>query len=247
MWDMNCELQENRSSRDETYRLIQEAKNGSEEAKERLIIENTGLVNMAARKFLSSGNEFEDLMQLGYIGLIKAIERFDPSYGVMFSTYAVPMIIGEIRRFLRDDGRLKMSRQLKQEVKLMKKAEEDFLQKNGRSPRLSELADMMKCSVEKIAELTDAKNIMSGIASMDDENFTAACAEPAADESENRHVEIIDIRDMIGSLDTKERSVIIMRYFKDMTQQQTGAALGISQVQVSRIEKRVLSEMRDRL
>lgn len=244
---MICEATEKRSGKDETYRLINEAKNGSSEAKEQLIIENTGLVSMAARRFVSHENELDDLMQLGYIGLIKAIDRFDPSFGVMFSTYAVPMIIGEIRRFLRDDGRVKISRQLKQNIKQMKKAEEEFQHIHGRSPRLSELADIMNCSREEITEMLDAKNVLAGIASIDDENFTASGMEPASCDSEGRHVELMDIRDMITSLDEKERSVMVMRYFQDMTQQQTGERLGISQVQVSRIEKRVLGMMREKL
>lgn len=244
---MICEATEKRSGKDETYRLINEAKNGSNEAKEQLILENTGLVSMAARRFVSNENELDDLMQLGYIGLIKAIDRFDPSFGVMFSTYAVPMIIGEIRRFLRDDGRVKISRQLKQNIKQMKKAEEEFQHVHGRSPRLSELADIMHCSSEEITEMLDAKNVLAGISSIDDENFAASGMEPVSCDSEGRRVELMDIRDMITSLDEKERSVMVMRYFQDMTQQQTGERLGISQVQVSRIEKRVLSMMREKL
>lgn len=244
---MICESSEKRSGKDETYRLINEAKNGNNDAKEQLIIENTGLVNMAARRFVSSENELDDLMQLGYIGLIKAIDRFDPSYGVMFSTYAVPMIIGEIRRFLRDDGKIKISRQLKQNIKQMKRAEEEFQHINGRSPRLSELAGIMNCSCEEITEMLDAKNVLAGIASIDDENFAAAGIEPACSDSEGRRVELMDIRDMITSLSEKERRVMVMRYFQDMTQQQTGEKLGISQVQVSRIEKRVLNMMREKL
>lgn len=247
---MSCERRE-RSSREETYRLIDEAKNGNTAAKERLIEENTGLVNMAARRFAASGQDMDDMMQLGYIGLIKAIDRFDASYGVMFSTYAVPMIAGEIRRFLRDDGRIKISRQLKQDVKLLKRIEEEFLQKHGRSPRMSELAAAMGRSADDISEMLEARTAITATASMDDEAFAASgLQEPASDDEaddETRRVEIMDMRDMLMRLGEKERSVIIMRYFRDMTQQQTGDRLGISQVQVSRIEKRALKTMRERM
>lgn len=247
---MSCERR-GRSSREETYRLINEAKNGNKAAKERLIEENTGLVSMAARRFSASGQDMEDMMQLGYIGLIKAIDRFDESYGVMFSTYAVPMIAGEIRRFLRDDGRIKISRQLKQDVKLLKRAEEEFLQKHGRSPRISELAAAMGRSADDISEMLEARTAITATTSMDDESFAASgMAEPASDDEaddETRRVEIMDMRDILMRLGEKERSVIIMRYFRDMTQQQTGARLGISQVQVSRIEKRALKTMRERM
>ena len=230
-----------------TYDLISKAQRGDKAAKEQLIVENTGLVNMAARKFISAGIEFEDLMQIGFIGLIKAVDRFDQSFGVMFSTYAVPMIIGEIRRFLRDEGKVKISRQLKQNVKEMKDAEEQFLQLCGRSPRVSELAEMMEKSPEDVVKFMEARNVMSGIASIDDEGFLPGPGVFVSDDSEAKNAELIDLKDGIGSLGEQERKVIVLRYFNDMTQQQTGDMLGISQVQVSRIEKRVLSALRNNL
>ena len=231
----------------DTYSLIAAAQDGDLQAREQLVVENTGLVNMAARKFMSSGLEFEDLMQIGFIGLIKAIDRFDQSFGVMFSTYAVPMIVGEIRRFLRDEGKIKISRQLKQDVKVLKEKEEEFLHRCGRSPRLSELAEMMERSAEEVVQIMEAKNIMTGIASIDDENFIPAPGTFVSDESEAKNAELIDLKDSIGSLGEKERQVIVFRYFEDMTQQQTGERLGISQVQVSRIEKKVLAALRSRI
>jgi len=229
------------------YELIAAAQKGDRQAKEQLVMENTGLVNMAARKFSGSGLEFEDLMQIGFIGLIKAIDRFDESFGVMFSTYAVPMIVGEIRRFLRDEGKVKISRQLKQDVKILKEKEEEFIHLNDRSPRVSELAEMMGRSVEETVQIIEAKNVMSGIASIDDENFVPAQDTLISDESEAKNAELIDLKDGIGSLGEQERQVIVFRYFEDMTQQQTGDRLGISQVQVSRIEKKVLAALRNRM
>ena len=161
------------------------------------------------------------------------------------------MIAGEIRRFLRDDGRIKISRQLKQDVKLLKRVEEEFLQKHGRSPRMSELAAAMGRNADDISEMLEARTAITATASMDDEAFAASgLQEPASDDEaddETRRVEIMDMRDMLMRLGEKERSVIIMRYFRDMTQQQTGDRLGISQVQVSRIEKRALKTMRERM
>ncbi len=227
--------------------LIKAAQQGDEKAREKLVVDNTGLVNMAARKFVSSGTEFEDLMQIGFIGLVKAVDRFDESFGVMFSTYAVPMIIGEIRRFLRDEGKVKISRQLKQDVRNMKALEDKFLQEKGRSPHISEIAELMGCTVEDVVQLIDARNVMSGISSIDDDNFVEGAMALPSMESEERKVELIDLKDGIGSLGEQERKVIVFRYFKDMTQQQTGDLLGISQVQVSRIEKKVLAALRSKL
>lgn len=245
----NCNVSRDSVSceKEHTYMLLRAAAAGDEKAREQIVKENSGLVSMAARKFVSSGNEYEDLMQLGYIGLLKAIDRFNPDFQVMFSTYAVPMIIGEIRRFLRDDGRIKISRSMKQDVKKLKLAEEKFLQKNGRSPKISELADIMGISPEETAEILYAGTAMTGIASMDDETFARGTSELLSDDNEEKRVEIMDIKKSIDSLDEREKKVILLRYFRDKTQQETGMILGISQVQVSRIEKRVLENLRKQI
>ena len=222
----------------ETYRLIEAAQQGDEEARARLIRENTGLVSVSARKFSGGSYEYEDLMQIGYLGLLKAIDRFDPKFEVMFSTYAVPMIMGEIRRYLRDDGRIKMSRQLKQDVRLLKAAEETFMHDKGRSPRIGELAEILEKTPEEVSEILEAKNTLCGIVSLDGEVFNDTVSTPR---------QFISDRDEAGRLGERERKIIVMRYFEDMTQQQTGQRLGISQVQVSRIEKKVLEKMKSNL
>ena len=231
----------------ETYRLIEAAQQGDEEARARLIRENTGLVSVSARKFSGGSYEYEDLMQIGYLGLLKAIDRFDPKFEVMFSTYAVPMIMGEIRRYLRDDGRIKMSRQLKQDVRLLKAAEETFMHDKGRSPRIGELAEILEKTPEEVSEILEAKNTLCGIVSLDGEVFNDTVSTPRQFISDRDEADRLDLKNVIGRLGERERKIIIMRYFEDMTQQQTGQRLGISQVQVSRIEKKGLEKMKSNL
>lgn len=231
----------------DTYRLIAAAQQGDEASRERLVRENAGLVSVSARKFSGGTYEYEDLMQIGYLGLLKAIDRFDPRFEVMFSTYAVPMIMGEIRRYLRDDGRIKMSRQLKQDVRLLKTAEEAFMHDHGRSPRIGELAEILKKTPEEVSEILEAKNTLCGIVSLDGDVFNDTVTVPRQFVSDRDQADRLDLKNGIGCLDERERQIIILRYFEDMTQQQTGQQLGISQVQVSRIEKKVLKKLRSNL
>lgn len=233
--------------KEDTYRLIKEAQSGNEAAREQLIEQNTGLVKNIALKFAGTGYEFEDLLQIGFIGLLKAVDRFNTEYDVMFSTYAVPMILGEIKRHLRDDGRVKVSRQIKQEVRNMRKAYEEFRHIHGRSPKLSELAEQMEISVEELLRLMEASDAMSIPESLDDPERTETMAESEYREQEERRIDMIYLKSAIGKLAERERQVIILRYFKDMTQQQIADRLGISQVQVSRIEKKVLSDLRKQM
>ncbi|HZK01773.1 MAG TPA: sigma-70 family RNA polymerase sigma factor, partial [Anaerovoracaceae bacterium] len=136
------------TTKEDTYRLIEEAQSGNEEAREQLVIQNTGLVKNIALKYINTGYEFDDLLQIGFIGLLKAIDRFDTKYNVMFSTYAVPMILGEIKRHLRDDGRVKISRQIKQDVRNMKQTIDKFCHVHGRPPKISELAAEMEVDID---------------------------------------------------------------------------------------------------
>ncbi len=233
--------------KEDTYALIEKAKMGDESARETLVSQNTGLVKSLALKYVGTGYELEDLIQIGFMGLLKSIDRFDSTYDVMFSTYAVPMILGEIKRYIRDDGRIKVSRQMKMNIKRMKQVRDEYYYKNGTSPKLSELASEMDMSVEEVLEVMEADDALCNLESIDDpenikqyssdkvENFTA---------SEEKLVDVICLKSIIGKLEEKERKIIVLRYFKDMTQQQIANLLGISQVQVSRIEKRVLENIR---
>ena len=233
--------------KEDTYRLIKEAQSGNGTAREQLIEQNTGLVKNIALKFIGTGYEFEDLLQIGFIGLLKAVDRFDTQYNVMFSTYAVPMILGEIKRYLRDDGRVKISRQIKQDVRNMKKACDEFCHVHGRSPKVSELAEQMDISVEDVLLLMEASDAMSTPESLDDPDRPETRADSEYRETEQRRVDLIYLKSAIGRLAERERQVIVLRYFRDMTQQQIADRLGISQVQVSRIEKKVLSNLREQM
>lgn len=238
------------AAKEDTYALIKRAQGGDAEAREQIVNQNTGLVKNIALKFLNSGHELDDLLQIGFIGLLKAIDRFDPQYEVMFSTYAVPMILGEIKRFIRDDGKIKMSRQLKLDIKTMKQVQEEYYNQNGEYPKLSKLAELMGISTEQVLEIMEAQEAISNVESLDNaerpegtldirqENYKA---------EEDTAVDMIYLKTVIGKLSDKERQVIVLRYFKDMTQQQIAGRLGISQVQVSRIEKRVLQNLRAQL
>lgn len=231
----------------DTYDLITLAKNGDEQAREELVRQNTGLVKNIALKFIGTGYELEDLLQIGFIGLLKAVDRFDSSFDVMFSTYAVPMILGEIRRYLRDDGRIKVSRQTKQDIKNMKHMQEGFYNVNGRYPKISELAGLMEMDIEQILNLMEASDALSNLESLDDpERMGRQGNEPYTD-TEQRNIDMIHLKSMIGKLSNKERQIIILRYFKDMTQQQVANLMGISQVQVSRIEKKILTTLREQM
>lgn len=231
-------------AKEDIYALIEEAQKGNEQAKEQIILDNKGLVRKAAFKFASMGYEAEDLVQIGFIGLIKAVERFNTEFDVMFSTYAVPMIMGEIRKYIRDDGRIKVSRQIKQDIRRMKLEEEEFYRSEGRSPKITELAERMGTSCEYILQMQEAEDALVNIESLDNENRPEDICESYAHEEE-KNIDIIQLKGIIGSLPLRERQVIVLRYFRDMTQDQTAKVIGVSQVQVSRIEKRVLARMRE--
>jgi len=217
-------------NKEETYALIERAKSGDEEARELLVSQNTGLVKSLALKYLGAGYELEDLVQIGYMGLLKSIERFDASYDVMFSTYAVPMILGEIKRYIRDDGRIKVSRQMKLEIKQMNQIRDEYYNQHGVYPKLSYISKEMDISSEKVLELIEAADALYNVASIDDpestKQYSTGTAEGYRDEETNL-VDAIYLKNIIGRLAEKERKIIILRYFRDMTQQQIDDLLGI--------------------
>lgn len=235
------------ATKQNTYRLIEEAQSGNEEARERLVVENTGLVKNIALKYINSGYEFDDLLQIGFIGLLKAIDRFDTKYDVMFSTYAVPLILGEIKRHLRDDGRIKISRQIKQEVRHMKQVCDKFCHTHGRSPKISELADEIGIDMDRMMLLMEAGDAMNTPESLDDPDRPESVSDSEYREYEEQRIDVIYLKSAIGKLQDRERQIIVLRYFKDMTQQQIADKLGISQVQVSRIEKKVLGRLKKQM
>jgi len=211
---------------------------------ERLLIENNmGLVYAAAKKFSNRGVETEDLIQIGSMGLIKAVRKFDNSFDVKFSTYAVPVIIGEIKRYLRDDSPIKVSRSLK-ELAMRGRAVSDALKKNGREPTLSEISAECGCSVEELSEAFSATTLPCSIYEETSDSSTMRLDKIPAPESEDAVINKIAVKEMLGELKPKERQVIILRYFRDMTQSAIAEVIGVSQVQVSRIEKKALAKIR---
>ena len=234
-------------AKEDTYKLIEEAQKGDAQARELIVSQNIGLVKNLALKYASTYYEPDDLMQVGFVGLVKAIDRFDCKFDVMFSTYAVPMILGEIKRFIRDDGKIKISRQLKTEMKNLKNIQQDYYNKHGKSPKVSYLAKALDTSSEHVMEILEAIDSLSNVESLDNTLIPEGMHGGDYVDEEAQNVDIIDLKEAIKELEDRERQIIMLRYFKDMTQQQIAKVLGISQVQVSRIEKKVLNRMREKL
>lgn len=234
-------------AKEDTYRLIDEAQNGDQQAKETIVNQNIGLVKNLAMKYAVGSYEIEDLMQVGFVGLVKAIERFDTSFDVMFSTYAVPMILGEIKRYIRDDGKIKISRQLKIEMKNLKNIQQEYYNKYGKSPKISYLAEQLEVTTEHVMEILEAIDSLANVESLDNQLLPEGSHGGEYVDEEQQNVDIIDLKTAIKGLENREKQIIILRYFKDMTQQQVAKILGISQVQVSRIEKKVLQRMKEKI
>ena len=227
---------------------------GSKAAKEKIVSDNTGLVWSIARRFVNRGYDLEELYQIGCIGLLKACDRFESRYGVQFSTYAVPLIAGEIKRFLRDNGAIKVSRNLKQNGYQISKAKEALLHKYGREATLDELADYTGLCVEDIVMATEANREVESIqqticgkdgtqVSLVERLVDEAQSEVAAENIMNR----ILVGQAMEKLGEMEQELIRLRFFEDRTQTEVAKVLGISQVQVSRLEKKILIQMRQNL
>ena len=231
--------------------LLENAKKGEAEAQKAIIEENIGLVHSIVRRFCGRGIETEDLFQIGCIGLIKAVQKFDLTFDVKFSTYAVPMIMGEIKRFIRDDGIIKVSRSIKELAVKALALREKIIAETNAEPTVKELAKGLGVSSEEIAVALDSGIKPESIyATADDgEKDGKMLAErlESGENCENTVVNKLLIEQLLGDLGEREQKVIIMRYFKEKTQAQIAEQLGISQVQVSRLEKKILLEMRSRL
>ena len=233
----------------ETYELIAAARGGDRLAKERLLCENSRLIYSIARRYLNRGSGLEDLYQLGAIGLIKAIDNFNEDYGVCFSTYAVPLIMGEIKRFLRDDGMIKVSRTQKTLAVKLCALREKITKGTGREPGIAELAGKAGVSAEEAAAALETVRPVGSLFEpcAEDERLLLIDKVSGGADTENDMINKVALRQLIAGLPERERRIIVMRYYMDKTQCQTGKLLGISQVQVSRIEKRVLSLLRAEL
>lgn len=227
--------------------LIAMAQQGDREATERLVEENVGLVWSVAKRFLGRGVEAEDLYQLGCLGFLKAVEGFDLEYGTQFSTYAVPKISGEIRRFLRDDGAVKVSRNIKEQASLVKTSRNRLTNALGREPTIQEISRQTGLTPEEIAIAETATAATESIQKEAGEEGFSLEDVLTDTESEDRMVEKIALRQAIDKLPNREAMVIRLRYFHGLTQDRTAKVMEVSQVQVSRIEKKAISMLSEML
>lgn len=234
---------------EETISLIKRAQCGDEEAKNLLIEHNSPLVKSIIRRFRSSHVEYEDLYQIGSLGFVKAINNFDTSFDVKFSTYAVPMVIGEIKRFLRDDGFVKVSRSVKMQNIYINRFIEEFTKKNGVTPTLKQIAQNFSIDEEELVFIMDSSKMPISIYTPfenDQNGLLLIDRFKAFDETENVMTKIM-LKEALKTLPERERKIVLLRYFRDKTQSEIAKELQISQVQVSRLENKVLETLKEKL
>lgn len=236
---------------DDILALLGRVHQGDKEARDILTEKNMGLVHSIARRFQNRGVEMEDLVQIGSIGLLKAIDKFDTGYDVKFSTYAVPMITGEIKRFLRDDGMVKVSRSLKEEAARAYAVREELFLKTGREPALEEIAAELNIDREELVlAMESAVQIESLQKTIFQSDGSGISLEDKLPQEKNQQEEVLDrllLEQMLGMLEPKERELIYLRFFMEKTQTCVAKKMGMSQVQVSRLEKKILSRLREKL
>lgn len=226
-----------------TLELLRAAQKGDRDAYEQAVIENNGLIWSVVRRYYGRGVEPDDLYQLGCLGFLKAVQGFDFDYGTCFSTYAVPKIAGEIRRFLRDDGTLKVGRSIREKAQTLYSIRERLRHELGREPFLSELSETAGMTPEEIAEIDLATDTPESLQQETADGLTLE-GMLGTEAPEEKLVEKIALREAIDQLPEKERMTILLRYFKGLTQEQTARVLGVSQVQISRLERRGLERLR---
>ncbi|PLR99808.1 RNA polymerase sporulation sigma factor SigF [Bacillus sp. T33-2] len=233
----------------EVKELIKRSQGGDQDARDLIVQKNMRLVWSVVQRFLNRGYEPDDLFQIGSIGLLKSVDKFDLSYDVKFSTYAVPMIIGEIQRFIRDDGTVKVSRSLKEMGNKIRKAKDELSKNLGRIPTVNELAEFLQLSPEEIILAQEASRTPSSIHETVYENDgdPITLLDQIDNGEEGRWFDKIALKEAIRELDDRERLIVYLRYYKDQTQSEVASRLGISQVQVSRLEKKILQQMKSRM
>ena len=234
---------------EQTFDLLNQAKNGDDLAKEKLITLNSPLIKSVIKRYLNKGIEYDDLYQLGALGFVKAINNYDANFNVKFTTYAVPMIAGEIKRFLRDDGSVKVSRSIKHTAILIKNFIYEYNKKYGDNPTLEQLSNEFKMDTSEIVFAMEANTTPLSLNEKfnEDEDSTTILDKLSDNFNVDGFLDKLTIRDMIENLSAREKQVIIMRYYLDKTQSEIEKELGVSQVQVSRIENKVLKEMKDNI
>lgn len=228
-----------------TEELITSSQAGNKEATEALVAENTGLIWSVTRRFIGRGVESDDLYQLGCLGFLKAVEGFDLQFGTQFSTYAVPKIAGEIRRFLRDDGAVKVSRSIKEQSVQINQKRMQLMNLFGREPTIHELSCQLGIAVEEIAMIENAMSAVESIHQPNGEDGFTLENILTDTESEDKLIEKMALRQAIEKLSEREKTVISLRYFHGLTQDRTAKIMSVSQVQISRIEKKAISRLRE--
>lgn len=231
-----------------TLALIGRAHQGDKEARDTLFEENTGLIYSVVRRFLGRGVEMEDLFQIGSIGLLKAVDKFDPAFEVKFSTYAIPMILGELKHFFRDDGMIKVSRSIKENQHRVYLAREKIEKELGREPSFKEIAEMLGMPPEEVAMTMDSaaevESLYRTVYQSEGTDISLIDKIPEKENAEEHLLNRIFLEEILGKLESSDRKLLYMRYFQDQTQTQIAEQLGVSQVQVSRMEKRILKKLR---
>ena len=232
---------------EETDELLIKAKSGDDFAKEQLVTMNSPLIKSIVKRYLNKGAEYDDLYQLGAMGLVKAINNYSAEYNVKFTTYAVPMIAGEIKRFLRDDGAIKVSRSIKHNAVIIKNYLNslDLIEKNNLA--IEDLAKILKMDKEDVVLAIDASNMPLSINEKNKDDDTSLSDKISDTFSPDTLINKITLKQLISRLDEKDKKIIMLRYYFDKTQSEIAKMLGVSQVQVSRIENKILSEMKNDL
>ena len=240
---------EEKGKGEKNARLIEAYQGGDKSALDALVSDNIGLVKNIARRFYGRGTEYEDIVQIGTIGMIKAAKSFDAARGTVFSTYAVPLIIGEIRRFLRDDGIIKVSRDVRKKGSAILHAKEEFQKEHLRDPKISELAAICGFSEEEIIYALDAVNPVSSLQESIGGEDSATIEEMTASDTNEIETAIdnIALREAISHLPKLQQEIIHLRFYKELSQQQTADILGLTQVKVSREEKKIFAFLRKEL
>ncbi|MFS0781118.1 RNA polymerase sporulation sigma factor SigF [Bacillus sp. 1P06AnD] len=250
---MDVEVKHNKNSaqlKDKDVKdLIKRSQDGDQEARDSIVSGNLRLVWSVVQRFLNRGYEPDDLYQIGCIGLLKSVDKFDLSFDVKFSTYAVPMIIGEIQRFLRDDGTVKVSRSIKEQGNKIRRAKEELSKVYGRTPTVNEIADYLTLTPEEVVFAQEASRQPASIHETVYENDgdPITLLDQIADQSENQWFDKMALKDAIEELEEREKLIVYLRYFKDQTQSEVAERLSISQVQVSRLEKKILQQIKVRM
>lgn len=236
---------------EETISYLRKAKAGDSEAKEILLQNNVMLIRSIIKRYKNKGVEYDDLYQLGCVGFLKAIKNFDEKFGVVFSTYAVPMIVGEVKRFLRDDGTIKVSRMIKSQAQNINRYIQSRSAENGEPPTLDEICVALNMEREDVVLALDSSKMPLSLSQSADDGSDDKKSElidklPAGEREEDM-VDKILLRSMIEKLPEREKKVIIMRYYRDNTQSEIAKALGVSQVQVSRIENKIIKQFKSQI